>query len=133
MNSLSPCHKKISQKIFDLLCRQKYYQAETLFINELEKLIVNLQSKKQILCFCRLFYHDFNENYLVWVKSMGGDIKKEINKLHQSSHDNFLLANCRDSAALDDLIYKLLNFPTSDSDNYYKELQYDLSCYKKLC
>jgi hypothetical protein len=89
--------------------------------------------KKQLLSFVLILYHNFNSNYLQWVKKQKGDIQKEIGQLCSINHDNLLLAQCRDPASLDDLLYELEKYLNDETEKGHKKsVTYYLNCYRTI-
>ncbi|KKQ02043.1 MAG: hypothetical protein US11_C0001G0002 [Candidatus Roizmanbacteria bacterium GW2011_GWA2_36_23] len=122
---------------FKLIHERKYHKAELSLINTIENILSTIKkngiSKKPILDFCKAIYFDFNENYLDWIKTTGGCAKEEIDKLHSIKHDNYLIAHCRDSACIDDLLYEIITMITeTEEQKNLKDLKYNLDCYRRL-
>jgi len=136
MDKISQDNRTILIKIFQYLNKDLYKKAEFLLLKSLLQITSANGSRKKTngadLNYCQTVYYRFNEIYLSWIKEIDGNLNQEINKLHNSYHDNFLLAHSRDAATLDDLLYELILFLSRPTPTQKKEVEYHLSCYKKL-
>lgn len=123
------------EKIFEMLYKREFSTLEFILMSYIEHIFkrsVHSEISEPDMRFVLSIYRNFNEQYLNWLEKSNYDIEKEIDELTSLDHDNFMIAQCTDSAAIDDLFFELLEYITTNHyDHQKEEVEYHLNCYKK--
>jgi hypothetical protein len=118
------------------LHERKFKRAEKILL-EITEAILNHNpdlyfNASDAVMIINILYLDFNHYYKAWLTEKGVDVRNECNALSSIEHDNLLIAQCKDPAAVDDLLYELNNYLISTGKKYFKqEATYHLDCYKR--
>lgn len=126
----------ILERLFKSLQNRQFSQAENTLIALIEHTFQQAQHDvlgANDIHFIQSIYTNFNEQYLMWLEENHTDMEKEIDDLSSLEHDNFLIAQCADPAAVDDLMFELVGYLTdTHQDEQKQEVIYHLNCYKKI-
>jgi len=126
-NNLSKAYQDNLITIYTLVAAHEFSKAE----KELLKKIYIIISDKtyrlpEVIQFIKIIYSDFNSLYFKWLSQSGARIRVQLSDLYTKEHDNYFIGNCSDPAAMDDLLYELIQCK-NDADN--SELNTHYECY----
>ena len=128
-------YNSLVNKLFQLLAKREFKQAEYLLITSTEHIFSKAKKGnivEQDILFIQDIYSNFNQLYFNWLEEQHMDIEKEIDDLTSVEHDNFLISQCNDPAAVDDLMFELITYITGRNETEQQaEVTYHLNCYKK--
>ena len=113
--------------IYSLVSANEYIKAETRLLSIIDNIIqTKAYTAPEILHFIQSIYTDFNATYYKWLAKSGTRIQVQLADLYTKEHNNYLIGNCTDPAAMDDLLYELIQC-SNDAEN--TEVNTHYTCY----
>jgi hypothetical protein len=113
--------------IYTYVSTKEFKKAEIELLKIIEHVITNQAYKiPGVLHFISLMYTDFNSYYCKWLTKSGTRIKVQLSDLYTKEHSNYLIGNCTDPAAMDDLLYELIHCSDDEANS---EVKIHYSCY----
>lgn len=122
-NNLSKAYQDSLEVIYTYISESEFLKAERELLNIIKKVIdTKSYRSSEVIPFINLIYTDFNSNYFKWLTQSGARIRVQLADLYTKEHNNYLIGNCSDPAAMDDLLYEILHYDvntSSDVDHHY--------------
>jgi len=123
INNLSKAYQDSLKIIYAYISESEFLKAESELLKIIKK-IIDTKSYKlpEVISFVNLIYTDFNSNYFKWLTQSGARIRVQLADLYTKEHNNYLIGNCSDPAAMDDLLYEMLHYDVnanSDVEHHY--------------